>query len=741
MRLFVRQLATLLAILLAGSSVAPGYYYFTRYNSRFAPWIPIVDKFDLNALSNRTVPYFIADAAPVQFASNDTMAALNSQIRAAAKVWSDVETSELRLAFGGMTQSGTVHNSPAIEVTFEELPPGVVATGGPTVRADFNGSFVPMLRSSLKIAPDMRDRPSYSEAVFGTLVHEFGHTIGLQHTLTSSVMSITRTRSTSKGKPLAADDIAGISLLYPKPGYVASTGSITGRVVLNGQGVNLASVVALAPNGPAISALTNPDGSYRIDGLPPREYYVYVHPLPPALQGQFTPADIILPVNLDRTPLQPGGPFETQFYPGTRDPSQAFTVQVGASVTAESINFAVRSRGQLQLHTVEMFAFPGNVAVRPPYLNPARPLLVATGSGLVAAASSGLAVSVVRGSALPVRPYVSAPQSYVQLDVDPRSFAFLGESARHLLLTWNNDIYVLPSAFYQVDRQPPFIGSVATGADANGARIVAVTGANLTADTRILFDGIAATVRSVDEGSGRMVVTPPAAVSGYRAVLVAVNPDGQSSLAVQPDNPPSYTYESEGLTTTGAASVSSNGASLSPGIEAMIEINGFNTNFVDGQTTVGFGTADVTARRLWVVGPNRLLVNVSVSPSAQSGLVMLSVISGLQVHTNPSGFQVQPPGSRALALSPQLLNASTGAPGVGAGSAAVATVSNAQVPASGAALTLNDRPIPILSAAGNQITFQVPPGTPAGPAILRLDTQTDRGLPVIVQIDSPAAQT
>ncbi len=48
-----------------------------------------------------------------------------------------------------------------------------------------------------------------------TLVHEFGHTMGLQHTLASSVMSTYYTTASTKANPLGDDDIAGISLLYP----------------------------------------------------------------------------------------------------------------------------------------------------------------------------------------------------------------------------------------------------------------------------------------------------------------------------------------------------------------------------------------------------------------------------------------------------------------------------------------------------------------------------------------------
>jgi len=82
-------------------------------------------------------------------------------------------------------------------------------------------------------------------------------------------MSPEKTRSTTRALPLATDDVAGISLLYPKVGLAARTARIAGRVTLDGQGVHLASVVALDTGGSAVSALTSPDGYYEITGLPP----------------------------------------------------------------------------------------------------------------------------------------------------------------------------------------------------------------------------------------------------------------------------------------------------------------------------------------------------------------------------------------------------------------------------------------------------------------------------------------
>src|SRR6185503_18877195 len=100
---------------------------------------------------------------------------------------------------------------------------------------------------------------------------------------TGSAMSQGVIRNTSRARPLDADDIAAVSILYGKPNWQANYGAISGRVTYaNGQPAALASVVAVAAAGPAVSTLTDPNGAYRIDGLPPiYNYSVYVHPLPP----------------------------------------------------------------------------------------------------------------------------------------------------------------------------------------------------------------------------------------------------------------------------------------------------------------------------------------------------------------------------------------------------------------------------------------------------------------------------
>ncbi len=729
--------------LLACAGISPAYYHFIRFNTRTGPYTPIYEKFDLGALPNKTVTYFITAQAQLQLAPNDSYSGLVSQIRAAAKVWNDVETSDLRLSYGGTITPGTPGSAPFIEIVFDEVPPGLIAWGTPQILSDYNGSFVPVVKSILTIRNDLGSKPSYGESLFGTLVHELGHTLGLQHTLTSSAMSTSITRATSRSKPLAADDVAGISILYPTRTFATSTGSISGRVTLNGQGVNLASVVAISPSGPAVSALTNPDGTYRIEGLSPRQYLVYVHPLPPAQFGETHPANIFPPIDPDRREIQPALNFDTQFYPGTKDTQQAFPLPVTAGAGTDGINFTVRARTPVQIHSVQTYAFPGNFTVKPPYLNPAipRPFIVAGGAGLVAnsAPASGLTVSVLGGVNLPIKPYSQAPDSYLQMDVDVRSF-LAADSPRHLVFSFNNDIYVLPAGFFQVQNQPPSVTSVTTSFDASGARTVAVAGTNLSADTKIYFDGIQAAFRSLDE-TGRIVVTPPAAPSSYRANVVAVNGDGQDSAFLQGDTAPVFAYSGDlsiaAPIDTAVSSVSANPGSLPAGTDALVEINGVNTNFADGQSVVGFGSSDIVVRRVWVSGPNRIVANVSVSPNAASITTVLSVTSGLQVVSQPFGFQAQTASNRTISLSSQVVNAAGSLPLLNAGNTVIATVLTTPSPLANSALTLtwNDRQLPILSVNGNQLTFQIPADATLGQNSLRVDTNGQRGLAIGVSVD------
>ena len=718
--------------LLACAGLASGYYHYVHFPTRTGPWAAAPEKFDTGALPNQTVQFFIHEPAGVQLAPTDSVAGLISQIRAGARVWNDVATSDLRIAFGGIVPPGTQFASPVIEIRFDEMPPGIRAYGGPRVIAESNGSFVPIVVSQVVLSRDHTGRPSYSEEFFGTLVHEFGHAVGLQHTLTSSVMSTEITRAITKARPLAADDIAGLSVLYPSRNFAPTTGVITGRVAIGGQGVNLASVVALSPNGPVVSTLTNPDGTYRIEGVPPAHYYVYAHSLPPRTGSEVSPANITYPLTADNQTLPEGPTFDTQFFPGVRDAQQAFPVAVGPGSTTEGVNFSVRARGPLQIHAVETWGFAAQVPMKSPFLSPATPypFFLGRGQGLLngTGVAPGLTATVIGGSGLALKPY-SAP-GFLQLDVDVRSFLATGEGPRHVLFSSPTDTYVLPAAFQLAQNQPPAIAGVASAGDAAN-RVAILTGAGFNDQTRILFDGVPALRQSFDE-SGRLLAVPPPARGGHRASVVALNADGQSSLFVSA-TPATYTYDGD----PGAPILAFSPNSLPAGVDAMVTIETPGTTLVDGPVSVGFGSPDIAVRRVWVVNApsTRLIASVSVSPRASAAATPVTVVNGLQTITQAFSFQTLPANPRAVVLSGQVTNAV-------AGGTAIASVVNTPAPLNGtpAQLFLNDRPVAFSVTADNQIAFQIPAGTPIGLATLRLQVGGDSSLPVAFAVDPPPPQ-
>ena len=125
------------AAVLALSAPVEAYYHYTFYYSRSAPFTPIRAHFNLAALSNNTLNVLVSDAGPVNYAPNDTFGSVLGEVQQAIAAWNTVPNAALQLNFAGLesvTETPQARQStPAIDVVFVEMPPGLLGYGSPNL--------------------------------------------------------------------------------------------------------------------------------------------------------------------------------------------------------------------------------------------------------------------------------------------------------------------------------------------------------------------------------------------------------------------------------------------------------------------------------------------------------------------------------------------------------------------------------------------------------------------------------
>jgi uncharacterized protein (TIGR03437 family) len=184
-----------------------------------------------------------------------------------------------------------------------------------------------------------------------------------------------------------------------------------------------------------------------------------------------------------------------------------------------------------------------------------------------------------------------------------------------------------------------------------------------------------------------------------------------------------------------------NPQTVAAGTDTLVQITGYNTNFVNGQMAVGFGSSDITVERVWVVSPSQLFVNVVVNPGAFAQSTTVSVISGLQLSTLSAAFAVTAVIPGQVSLQVPILNQATNLEGVPAGGVAVINTSGLPSNLDGWVLTISNQQASYTVNSNGQLLANVPTGALTGPAIVQLISPSGSNIsvpPVVMQIDLPS---
>lgn len=215
--------------------------------------------------------------------------------------WSDVPTAVTAGSFAGFTNNEPVREDGVTTIGFQAHPELERTLGVTTFTLDrTTGALVEadIFLNSLFDWSVASGGETNRYDVQSVLTHEIGHLLGLGHSLlgeteirpqggrrviakASVMFPIAYANGTTLDRTLQDDDKAAISVTYPTASFLANSGSLAGRVTLDGKGIFGAHVVAFnTKTQQTVGGFSlNTNGQFVIDGLTPGAYVLRAEPL------------------------------------------------------------------------------------------------------------------------------------------------------------------------------------------------------------------------------------------------------------------------------------------------------------------------------------------------------------------------------------------------------------------------------------------------------------------------------
>ena len=217
-------------------------------------------------------------------------------IAAALERWSGIAGSRLRFAEPRPARDGISRLDNINIITFADDPFNRAIVGGAIAVTRLTSDDGRFTDTDIVFNAGMLYSTTQAAGTFdieGTLTHELGHAIGLDHSgVVTATMFATAVRGSRRLRTLTEDDRAFAREVYPSDpaqpsGVISGTIRTSGGSPVNGA---LLSAVELDRNI-VIGTIAEADGRYRFGWLPPGEYALAVEPLNgPTFVGQLQPS-------------------------------------------------------------------------------------------------------------------------------------------------------------------------------------------------------------------------------------------------------------------------------------------------------------------------------------------------------------------------------------------------------------------------------------------------------------------